>query len=88
MNEEIYIFTECYNCGEILKKSLETFYKYHNFKVHIFGKKEDFEKLGDIKNHPNNIFEDETNNNVLDNLYKQGHAGTSYIFAKVFHPQN
>lgn len=85
---EIFIFTECYNCGDILKKSLESFHNYHDLKVHIFGKKDDFERLGEIKHHPNNIFEDVTEDKELERLYQNGHAGTSYIFAKVFHPDN
>lgn len=86
--DELYIFTECYNCGVILKPTLESYHKHNNYPVHIYGKKDDFEQLGEIKNHPNNIFIDETDNDYLKMLYNNGHAGTSYIFAKAFHPEN
>lgn len=86
--DELYIFTECYNCGVILKPTLESYHRYNNYPVHIYGKKDDFEQLGEIKNHPNNIFIDESDNDYLRMLYNNGHAGTSYIFAKAFHPEN
>ena len=85
MRDDIFVFTEAYNCGKVLNPSLESFHKYHDQTVHIFGTRDDFDELNpDTRNHPNNRFIDLTNDATLKSLYTQGHAGTSYIFAKVF----
>jgi hypothetical protein len=78
--EDFFIFTEAYNCGLILKNALDSFHKYHDEKVHIFGTYKDFKKL---TKHKNNIFIELSEDDILKNLYKQGHVGTAYIFAKI-----
>jgi len=78
--EEFFIFTEAYNCGLILKNALDTFHKYHDEKVHIFGTYKDFKKL---TKHKNNIFIELSEDDVLKKLYTQGHIGTAYIFSKI-----
>ena len=80
-----YIFTEAYNCGKILKRCLETFHRHHDNKVHIFGKRPDFDELGEIRTHPNNVLIDVSTDTMLECLYRNGHSGTAYIFAKAFH---
>ena len=55
------VFTECYNCAPICRIALESYHKHHDFPVYVFGRKKDFEMLGDIGNHKNTykrIFED------------------------------
>lgn len=79
---EISIFTEAYGCGEILKHSLQSFYKYNNYKVTIYGTLSDFEALGELKNHPNNVFIDLTNDVNILSRYNKGHDKSTYIFAK------
>ena len=50
MNKNPFIFTEAYDCGLILKKCLESFFKYHpNTQIHIFGTAKDFKEM-DFKN--------------------------------------
>jgi hypothetical protein len=78
--EDILIFTEAYNCGLILKKSLETFHEFHDKKVTIFGTPEDFKHLTP---HDNNILYDISDFTDIINGYKRGHSGTAHIFAKV-----
>ena len=78
----ISIFTEAYGCGEVLKDCLTSFYKYHDYKVHIYGTQADFDELGEIKNHPNNIFVDLGDDHNIKNVYNEGHWKTAYIFAK------
>ena len=80
MNKEIFIFTIAYNCGVILKKCLDSYHKYHDKPIHIFGKKEDFNGLTE---HKNNVFIDLSDDIILAQYYTHGHIGTAYIWAKV-----
>lgn len=81
MNKKIFIFTEAYNCGLILKKCLESFFKFHpDFCVNIFGTAKDFKEIGKFKNI--NYFE-LSNDNELKECFKYGHLGTAHIEAKV-----
>ena len=79
-NHDTFIFLICYNCGLIANKCLESYHKYHNHPIHIFGKKSDF---SNIDNHKNNVFIDLSDDEVLTSSYKNGHLGTSYIWANV-----
>lgn len=79
--ENIYIFTEAFNCGLILKKCLESFFKYHkNIIVNVFGNTKDFEDIGFFEN-VNYI--DLTSNQEVNSQYKRGHLGTAYIGSRV-----
>ncbi len=76
-----YIFTEAYNCGLILNKCLESFYKYHpDTIINIFGTENDFKQLP--KKETFN-FIDLKDDKMLESYYKEGHLGTAYIFTKV-----
>lgn len=75
--DNTFIFTEIVNCGKIGKIALDSFHKYHNYKVHIYGTKEDFEY---IDTHPNNVFI-EIEANIL-NAFKYGHRGTAMLWEK------
>ncbi len=88
MNKEqdIFIFTICYNCGKILKKALESFLKFHpDLKVHVFGTAKDFKEL---KQFNENLEFIELSSDVqLKEYYKNGHLGTAYIVAKVLNKE-
>lgn len=75
------IFTEGFNCGEILKVALDSFHKHHNLKVHVFGTPADF---AHITPHENNVLIDCTPLSYLKKSYEMGHKGTAFIFGKVF----
>lgn len=82
MNNDTFIFTICYNCGKILKKALETFFKFHpDEKVHVFGTAKDFKELKDFKQ--NLEFIELSGDDILKQYYKNGHMGTAYVFTKV-----
>lgn len=82
MNNDIFIFSVCFNCGKILKKALESFFKFHpTQKVHVFGTAKDFKELKEFKS--NLEFIELSNDDKLKEYYKNGHLGTAYIFAKV-----
>ena len=79
---DTFIFSICYNCGKILKKALESFFKFHpNEKVHIFGTAKDFKELKDFNQ--NLEFIELSGDDKLKEYYKNGHFGTAYIMAKV-----
>ncbi len=82
MNNDTFIFTICYNCGKILKKALESFFKFHpDTKVYVFGTAKDFKELKEFKQ--NIEFIELSGDDVLKQHYKNGHFGTAYIVTKV-----
>lgn len=72
-----HIFTEIVNCGKIGKIALDSFHKYHNLKVNVYGTSKDFES---ISYHPNNNLIEVTSD-VIEQ-FKFGHAGTAHLWAK------
>jgi hypothetical protein len=75
-----FVFVIAYNCGKIANKCIETYHKFHNVKIHIIGTPEDF--LNIPSNDNNKFINIETDENVK-HLYKSGHSGTAYVWAKV-----
>lgn len=75
------IFTEGFGCGKILKIALDSFHKFHDLKVFVFGTQTDFDLLTP---NSNNILIDCTSHNYLHTQYQSGHSGTAFIFGKVF----
>ena len=73
-----YIYTEIVNCGKIGKIAIDSFHKYHNYKIHIYGTKEDFKW---IEKNDNNIFI-EVNHHIIDG-YKSGHIGTALLWEDI-----
>ena len=80
MSEDIFIFTEAYNCGKIAKKALESFFKHHDHKVHVIGRHKDFKELKEFFDRIEIV--EVSQDPLLEQYYKQGHLGTAYIFAK------
>lgn len=78
MKNNFYIYTEIVNCGKIGKIALDSFHKYHNYKVHVYGTKADFDL---ITHHDNNIFI-EVEENILKG-YEKGHIGTALLWEKI-----
>lgn len=80
--EDVFIFTEAYNCGKIAKIAIESFFEHHEeYTINVFGNLKDFEEIGIKSSLINYISLDD--NIELSNLYKNGHHGTAYIFASV-----
>lgn len=81
MNNKPFIFTEGYDCGLILKKCLESFFKYHpDTKVHVFGTAKDFKELGKFKNIE---YIELSEDHELKECFKYGHMGTAHIGTRV-----
>ena len=79
-DNNIFIFAIAYNCGKVLNKMLESFHEHHDAKIHVFGTHKDFK---DALKHPNNEYIEVSTDDQLKEYFKQGHLGTSYIWAKV-----
>jgi len=70
------IFTEAFNCGRIADKSLESFLKYHDRPVCVYGMRADLEEI-----RIPGIFKMPTDH--LGHNFKNGHFGTAYLFATI-----
>jgi hypothetical protein len=78
--ESIFIFSEIVRCGVIGRIAYQTFHKYHNHKLHIYGRKEDFQF---IENHPNNVYHYLDDEPEILEAFNHGHRGTSMVWTKV-----
>lgn len=82
-NKNTFICTIGYNCGLILEKCLDSYFKFHDNTVNVFGTPKDFKTLTK-KDYVNKIeFHDLSIDNNVEQMYKQGHLGTAYILAKI-----
>lgn len=84
MNDDVFIFTIAYNCGKVLNKMIESFHRHHDAKIHIIGTHKDFKNA---MKHPNNEYIEVSTDEQLKEYFKQGHLGTSYVWAKVMSGQ-
>lgn len=87
MNQEVYVFSEVVRCGIIGKIAFQTFHKYHNMKLHLYGRKEDFQFIDD---HPNNVFHILEDDSPTVKAFNAGHRGTAMVWSKVIleQPEN
>lgn len=76
--DQVYIFTEIVGCGKIGRVALDSFHKYHNYKVYVYGTKEDFAHL--VPHEHNILIEVPTH--ILP-AYKHGHVGTALLWEHV-----
>jgi len=88
-----FIWTEAFNCGEILNPMLASFLKHHNFPIHVFASEKDFQEV-DVKSHllvhnpyPNKIVKHKIEKKVL-NGYKRGHLGTAILWGYIIQSRN
>lgn len=77
--DDIFIFTEVIHCGIIGRVAFQTFHKFHNRKLHIYGRKEDFEA---IEEHPNNVLHPLDDSPEIIAAFQAGHKGTSKVWTK------
>lgn len=79
MEDNVFVFTEIVRCGLIGKIASQTFHQFHNRKLHIYGRKEDFTF---IPNHPNNVFHFMDDQPEIVEAFNKGHRGTSMVWTK------
>ena len=76
---DVFLWTEIYNCGKIGKIALESFRKYHpDIEVNVFGEQKDFEAVKHVSKL--NFIEVPQ---IVKDSYKQGHLGTAYIWSVI-----
>ncbi len=83
MNKTL-IFCVSRNCSKITAVMLKSFHKHHDRQIHVVGTLDDFEELEKSGgHHPNNYYVNISNNQELLDDFKQGHRGTTKVFAMV-----
>lgn len=78
MQDNFFIFTEAYNCSDVLKHCLNSFYKYHDDSIHVFCTLQDLEEIKQYKKIIPIIINP---GSFIDLAYTRGHLGTAAIFA-------
>jgi hypothetical protein len=78
------IFCISVNTSKVASVMLTSFHKHHPCNtIYIVGTPKDFEELGDIGKHQNNILVDISDDKPLLQKFTQGHSGTAHVFASV-----
>lgn len=77
--DDVFIFTEVVHCGLIGHIAFQTFHKFHNRKLHIYGRNEDFLH---IEYHPNNVYHALDDYPEIIDAFQSGHKGTSKVWTK------
>lgn len=83
------IFTECYNCAEVAKYSIESFFKWHPDRIlNVMGFKEDCDYLKENITVPSDaaiIYSNDPKEGGRFVSFQSCHDGTAKIFASFFH---
>ena len=84
---QVFIWTEAFNCGELLKPMLSSFLAHHNIEINVYGYKSDLDLISDlkfeqIKKHDLSEFGAEFEE-VLKRSYGNGHRGTAVFWSKI-----
>lgn len=78
---DVFIYTEIFNCGKVGRVAIESFNRYHDLPLHVFGRPEDFKW---IDNHKNLILhDDEPFYPSVVSGYEGGHLGTARLWANL-----
>lgn len=81
--DNVFIWTEAFNCGEILNPMLASYLKHHNSEINVFGTPRDFKEI--TLNSPRikfNYLEDRILKKILLK-YRRGHWGTAELWAHI-----
>ena len=87
-NKDVFIWTEAYNCGEILNPMLASFVSHNNFEINVFGTREDLECIKVESNliRYHDLSKNKKTNRVEKNIlngYKFAHKGTAELWAYI-----
>jgi len=74
----MHIFTEIVNCGKIGKIAIDSYFKYHNEPIHVYGMESDFEYITENKLITKHIVSD-----FIVDGFNQGHLGTARLWASL-----
>jgi hypothetical protein len=86
VKKEVFIWTEAFNCGEILQPMLSSYIKHNNYPIHVFGTRSDINEVS-IKSDlikfntlsSKKLFLKSTEEKILKG-YKKGHKGTAILW--------
>lgn len=79
--DDVFIFTECFNCGHLLRPFLSSFFLHHDAEIHVVTSKSDISDAGSIIDDPRVKIIDISDNKAFTKEWKGGHAGTALSFA-------
>jgi len=86
--DEVFIWTEAYNCGEILNPMLASYVTHNKYHLNIFGTSDDFNEVKisspllifhDLRDNKNTV---KIENKILKS-YKSGHKGTAELWSYI-----
>lgn len=84
--ESIFVWTEAYNCGEILNPMLNSYVTHHNIPINVYATSNDFKKINNLS--PLITFHDLSTKSDFGNVekkilkgYKKGHKGTAELWS-------
>ena len=90
LEDEVFIWTEAFNCSEILPPFLKSFTHHHDFTIHIATSKNEFQSLPEIENVRFLPIKDTlsskltyTNEKAILRGFKKGHLGTARLWNQV-----
>jgi hypothetical protein len=81
--DNVFIWTEAFNCGEVLNPMLASYLEHHNSEINVFGTLKDFSEI--TQNSPRiklNYLEDTILQKILLK-YGRGHWGTAELWAHI-----
>lgn len=79
LTDDVFIFSEVVHCGLIGRIAYQTFHKFHNRKLHLYGKTDD---LLQVEYHPNNIYHVLDDKPEILEAFQAGHKGTSKVWTQ------
>jgi hypothetical protein len=89
-NFNVFIWTEAYNCGELLGPMLDSYITHNEMPINVFGTKQDLEYIKNkspliithISDSKNSIINYKFEKKILKK-YKKGHKGTALLWSKI-----
>lgn len=84
-----FIWTEAYNCGELLNPMLESFIRHNKYTIYVFGTEIDHQKINFSSEYikkgviSNNRFINKIIEKSVLRGYKSGHKGTAILWANL-----
>ena len=92
MNENLFVWTEAYGCGEILPPMVNSFLAHHESQLNIFATTKDFEFLKDIDDERVRKIcidlENKTIHKRVSRGYRKGHLGTARLWSYIIRSRN
>ena len=86
-NKEVFIWTEAFNCAELLDPMLNSYLAHHDFKIHVYATENDFKSVK--TNSPIIVKEILSNAGIKGKIvekillykFKKGHSGTAHLWS-------